>query len=55
MSRTAGQPTSLPSSYKVVWFPPDRPVEGNTIYIRPDVDCDPQRSRDVATRNDTDG
>ena len=36
MSRTAGQPASvLANSYKVLWFPPDRPVEGNTIYVRP--------------------
>jgi len=39
MSRTAGQPSSvLVNSYKVLWFPPDRPVEGNTIYVRPTTD-----------------
>ena len=21
-------------AYKVLWWPPDRPVEGNTIYVR---------------------
>ena len=21
--------------YKVLWFPPDRPVEGNTIFVKP--------------------
>jgi len=36
MSRTTGQETSVPASaFPVVWFAPDRPVEGNTIYIRP--------------------
>lgn len=42
MSRTAGQPSSvLANSYKVLWFPPDRPVEGNTIFVRPATDFEP--------------
>jgi len=28
------------SGFKVTWFPPDRPVEGNTIYVRPAGDAD---------------
>ena len=47
MPRTAGQPSSvLANSYKVLWFPPDRPVEGNTIYVRPATDVDPAAERD---------
>jgi hypothetical protein len=26
---------SIHESFKVNWFPPDRPVEGNTIYVIP--------------------
>lgn len=47
MSRTAGQPSSvLANSYKVLWFPPDRPVEGNTIYVRPATDIEVAAERD---------
>jgi hypothetical protein len=36
MSPLDGQQIAMPStSHKVTWFPPDRPVEGNTIYVRP--------------------
>jgi len=42
MSRTAGKSADVPlNSYQVVWFPPDRPVEGNTIYIRPAANVEP--------------
>lgn len=27
-------------SHRVVWFSPDRPVEGVTIYVRPDATPD---------------
>lgn len=28
-------------SHRVVWFAPDRPVEGVTVYVRPDtIDAD---------------
>jgi hypothetical protein len=47
MSCTAGQPSSaLANSYKVLWFPPDRPVEGNTIYVRPATDFELAAERD---------
>jgi hypothetical protein len=56
MSRTAGQSTSLPfNSFKVVWFPPDRPVEGNTIYIRSVTDCEPLPTPAAVTSEDADG
>ena len=36
MSCTAGHRSSLlANTHKVVWFAPDRPVEGNTIFVRP--------------------
>ena len=55
MSRS-GQPTSLPvNSFKVVWFPPDRPVEGNTIYIRPAADLEPPAVPHTTAPHDTDG
>jgi hypothetical protein len=51
----AGQPTSLPTnSYKVVWFPPDRPVEGNTIYVRPAADFEPVATPDPTTPSGAD-
>ena len=35
MSPTAVQALVIPAAaHKVVWFAPDRPVEGNTIYRR---------------------
>lgn len=52
MSHTAVRVPEIPAvSHKVVWFAPDRPVEGNTIYRRPpvesadvdvDVDAEPE-------------
>ena len=24
----------MASAHKVLWFPPDRPVEGNTVFVR---------------------
>jgi hypothetical protein len=35
MSSADGQPAA-PLPHKVSWFAPERPVEGNTIYVRPD-------------------
>ncbi len=55
MSRTAGQPASvLANSYKVLWFPPDRPVEGNTIYVRPATDFEAAPEHDSASLSHVD-
>jgi hypothetical protein len=36
MSHATVQVSEIPAtSHRVVWFAPDRPVEGNTIYRRP--------------------
>jgi hypothetical protein len=39
MSHTAVEVSEGPATWhRVVWFAPDRPVEGNTIYRRPLVE-----------------
>ena len=38
MSDTVQVPEIPATSHRVVWFAPDRPVEGNTIYRRPLVE-----------------
>ena len=50
MSRSDGPSTTpLPAtSFKVVWFAPDRPVEGNTMYVRPSVESAPVTGPDSA-------
>lgn len=41
MSHAAVQAPTVPATaHRVVWFAPDRPVEGNTIYRRPCMDSD---------------
>jgi hypothetical protein len=55
MSRAAGQPKSVPTtSYKVVWFPPDRPVEGSTIYVRPTTEIESVIDVELATSDEMD-
>ena len=55
MPRTAGQPSSvLAYSYKVLWFPPDRPVEGNTIFVRSSRDYMLAEDLELVTRSDAD-
>jgi hypothetical protein len=35
-------PDAQPRAHRVTWFgPPDRPVEGNTVYIRPPAEATP--------------
>jgi hypothetical protein len=45
MSSADGQPAA-PLPHKVSWFAPERPVEGNTIYVRPDTASAPAESDD---------
>ncbi len=41
MSRTAVQALDVPATaHQVVWFAPDRPVEGNTVYVLPGAGSD---------------
>ena len=56
MSRSDGTPTTVPAtSFKVMWFVPDRPVEGNTVYVRPPVQSDaPTGSEPVVSSADVD-
>jgi hypothetical protein len=38
MSLVDSEQTGLRKApHRVTWFPPERPVEGNTIYVLPDV------------------
>lgn len=46
------QPKPMPATtYEVVWFAPDRPVEGSTIYVRSADERDWDRTLDSADAN----
>lgn len=54
MPRDAGQSPTVPvSPSKVLWFVPDRPVEGNTIYVRPASDAEPGAESEEPTSTAT--
>ena len=41
MSHAAVQASAVPATaHRVVWFAPDRPVEGNTVYRRPSAESE---------------
>lgn len=31
---------AVPTAHRVTWFVPDRPVDGGTVFKRPDVDAE---------------
>lgn len=58
MSRSDGPLTATvpATSFPVVWFAPDRPVEGNTMFVRPPVESETAAELDsVVPPADVDG
>ncbi len=53
MSRTTAQALAvLAISHQVVWFVPDRPVEGNTVYVLPGAGSDVPAEHDESNHPD---
>lgn len=36
MSTVHDHPRDAPSGFAVTWFPPHRPTDGNTVFLRPE-------------------